>query len=311
MPDSFAPRSNEDNARLADDVSAEPAAAESAGAGRAVSDNSVNDHALDTDRSAANEGVRRGPKHGGGKKNSSSGPWGWLRELVMIVAIALVLSFLIKTFLFRAFYIPSGSMENTLEINDRIFVNLLVPEPMSIERGDIVVFKDTKGWLPPAEEQPAGLQTWINEALTFIGLIPDSSQQHLVKRVIGLGGDHVVCCDAEGRVTVNGEPIEEPYLYPGAVPSEAEFDVVVPEGMLWVMGDHRNASSDSREHQRQSGDGFIDVEDVDGEAVVIAWPLNHITLLGGYNEVFEDVPEPSSAQNALEQQPGALERALP
>lgn len=235
----------------------------------------------------------------GGKGSGGGGNWGWLREILVIIAVALILSFLIKTFLFRAFFIPSGSMENTLRIDDRIFVNLLAKETGDIERGDVVVFEDNMGWLPPVVQQPDGPANWFNEALTFVGLIPDSSQQHLVKRVIGVGGDHVVCCNAEGQITINGEPIEEPYLYPGAAPSDSEFDVKVPEGKIWVMGDHRNASSDSREHHRTDGNGFVDVDAVEGEAVVIAWPLSHFDFLGSYPEVFDNIPEPDSSAQSL------------
>lgn len=221
-------------------------------------------------------------------KDADRGLGAWLKEIVTIVVIALVLSFLIKTFLFRAFFIPSGSMEETLEIDDRIFVNQLVPQPFDLQRGDVVVFRDTDGWLP---EQPDTQLSLFKEALIFVGLAPDESQQHLVKRIIGLPGDHVICCDAEGRLTVNGEALDEPYLYPGANPSDLPFDVVVPEGALWVMGDHRNASADSRANQDKPGAGFVDIEDIEGKAAVIAWPLNRIGFLGNYPEVFSGVPD--------------------
>lgn len=219
--------------------------------------------------------------------------WSWGKEIVTILAIALVLSFLIKTFLFRAFYIPSGSMENTLRIDDRIFVNLLVPKPFALERGDVVVFKDTQGWLPPEQPQ-TGPFTWVGDVATFLGLAPDSSQQHLVKRVIGLPGDHVKCCDAAGKLTINGAAITESYLFPGASPSDTTFDVTVPAGHLWVMGDHRNNSEDSRAHQALSGTGFVPISAVEGRAIVIAWPLNHTGILGNYPNVFANVPKPSS-----------------
>ncbi|MHA7303985.1 signal peptidase I [Arthrobacter sp. TMN-49] len=226
--------------------------------------------------------------------------WAWGKELLTIIVIAVVLSFLIKTFFFRAFFIPSGSMENTLEIQDRIFVNLLVPEPFGLKRGDIVVFKDTQGWLKETatDDSPVG---WIGEIATFIGLAPDNSQQHLVKRVIGLPGDKVVCCDAEGKLTINGTAITEPYLYPGAAPSEETFEVTVPEGKLWVMGDHRNNSQDSRAHQSIDGTGFVPIDDVEGRAIVIAWPFSRWDILGNYPDVFTDVPEPKSASVALQQ----------
>ncbi|MBG6225704.1 signal peptidase I [Arthrobacter sp. CAN_A2] len=224
-------------------------------------------------------------------KDRDRGVGAWLKEIGTIVVIALVLSFLIKTFLFRAFFIPSGSMEETLEIDDRIFVNRLVPQPFDLQRGDIVVFSDTEGWLPVQTETQG---SWLKDSLVFIGLAPDESQQHLVKRVIGLPGDHVICCDAQGRLTVNGEPLDEPYLYPGASPSDVPFDVVVPEGKLWVMGDHRNASADSRANRDKPGAGFVQIDDVEGRAAVIAWPLNRIGLLGTPSEVFDGVPEPET-----------------
>jgi signal peptidase I len=226
----------------------------------------------------------------GAPRGRNSGFLGWLKEIATIVVIALVLSFLIKTFLFRAFFIPSGSMENTLQIDDRIFVNQLVPQPFALERGDIVVFRDSEGWLPEAAKQAS--TSWLSEALVFVGLAPDESQQHLVKRVIGLAGDHVICCDADGRITVNGEPLDEPYLFPGATPSDTPFDITVPEGKIWVMGDHRNASADSRANQDKDG-GFIDVDDIEGKASVIAWPLSHAEVLSSHPEVFDDIPAPA------------------
>ncbi|MCB5272887.1 Signal peptidase I [Arthrobacter sp. SO5] len=216
----------------------------------------------------------------------------WLKEVATVVIVAIVLSFLIKTFLFRAFYIPSESMVNTLDVNDRIFVNLLVPEPFALAHGDVVVFRDTKGWLVPAAEKQVGPFTWVQDGLTFVGLLPDNSEQHLVKRVIGLPGDHVVCCDAGGQLTVNGAPLAENYINPAEVPQAKDFDVVVPEGKVWVMGDNRNHSADSRAHMEVNG-GFVDMADIEGKAAVIAWPLNRITALDNYPDVFRDVPAPA------------------
>jgi signal peptidase I len=213
----------------------------------------------------------------------------WLKEIATVVLIAVVLSFLIKTFLFRAFYIPSESMVSTLDVNDRIFVNLLVPEPFALERGDVVVFKDTKGWLPPTPQKVEGPFTWVEDGLTFVGLLPDNSEQHLVKRVIGLPGDNVVCCDADGKVTVNGAPLDEKYVNPAEVPMVRNFDVVVPEGKVWVMGDNRNHSADSRAHTDSNG-GFVDIADIEGRAAVIAWPMSRWSGLDNYPNVFENVP---------------------
>ena len=213
----------------------------------------------------------------------------WLKEIATVVVIAVVLSFLIKTFLFRAFFIPSESMVNTLDVDDRIFVNLLVPEPFALSRGDVVVFRDTKGWLPPAPAKSQGPFTWVQDGLTFVGLLPDNSEQHLVKRVIGLPGDHVVCCDAGGKLTINGTAIDETYINPAEVPQVRNFDVTVPEGKVWVMGDNRNHSADSRAHMETDG-GFVDLKDLEGKAAVIAWPLNRIKTLDNYPDVFKSVP---------------------
>ena len=216
----------------------------------------------------------------------------WLKEVATVVVVAIVLSFLIKTFLFRAFYIPSESMVNTLDVNDRIFVNLLVPEPMALQRGDVVVFRDSQGWLAPAAPKAKGPFTWVQDGLTFVGLLPDNSEQHLVKRVIGLPGDHVVCCDAGGQLTVNGAPLDEKYINSAEIPQVRDFDVVVPAGKVWVMGDNRNHSADSRAHMDTNG-GFVNESDIEGKAAVIAWPLNRMSALDNYPDVFRSVPAPS------------------
>lgn len=236
---------------------------------------------------AAEDGLRRRPRKGPNPVLQ------WLKEIATVVAIAVVLSFLIKTFLFRAFYIPSESMVNTLDINDRIFINLLVPEPFALSRGDVVVFRDNQGWLPATQKEPAGPFKWVQDSLVFVGLLPDGNEQHLVKRVIGLPGDHVTCCDAQGRLSVNGKALDEVYINPAETPAPEAFDVIVPEGKIWVMGDNRNHSSDSRRHQETNG-GFINLPDVEGKATVIAWPLNRWQVLDNYPGVFAGVPSASS-----------------
>jgi signal peptidase I len=245
-------------------------------------------------RAAGSRGAhsKAGPSKPAKESKAHSPLYLWIKEVATVVAIAVVLSFLIKTFLFRAFYIPSESMVSTLDVNDRIFVNLLVPEPFALERGDVVVFKDTKGWLVPTPDKADGPFTWVQDGLTFVGLLPDNSEQHLVKRVIGLPGDHVVCCDAGGKLTINGKDVEETYVNPAEVPDIRNFDVVVPDGKIWVMGDNRNHSADSRAHQDSNG-GFIDMPDIEGKAAVIAWPLNRLTGLGNYPDVFQNVPAPT------------------
>lgn len=227
-------------------------------------------------------------------KSKNNGLLSWVKEIAIVIVIALVLSFVIKTFFFRAYFIPSESMQNTLQVDDRIFVNLLVPRPFALQRGDIVVFKDTQGWLPAAPAQPVN---WFKESLTFVGLMPDESQQHLVKRVIGMPGDRVVCCNAPGQITVNGTGLVEPYLFPGSdntAGANASFDVTVPPGKLWVMGDNRNRSADSRFHQDSASQGFVAESDVEGTAAVIAWPLSRWAILSNYPDTFRDVPAPSS-----------------
>jgi signal peptidase I len=216
----------------------------------------------------------------------------WLRETAIILLSAVALSWLIKTFLVQAFFIPSASMEDTLQIGDRVLVSKLAPGPLSVHRGDVVVFKDPGGWLPPVAESDKGpVRNAIDETLTFVGLLPQDSGEHLIKRVIGVAGDRVVCCDDDGRITVNGEAIDEPYLKPGSAPSEREFDVTVPAGSLWVMGDNRQNSLDSRYHLGDPGGGSIPVKNVVGTSFVVIWPFDDMSLMRNPGATFEQVPE--------------------
>lgn len=228
--------------------------------------------------------------------------WAAVKEFAIVVGMALVLSFIVKTWLLQAFYIPSGSMEDTLVLNDRVIVSKLTPGPIDLKRGDIVVFADPGDWLDPAPQQPHGkAETLIRDGLTFIGLLPDNSENHLIKRVIGLPGDHVVCCDEGGRITINGAPIKEPYLKPGDAASEQDFDITVPRGRVWVMGDHRSNSADSRVHDGPANDGStgsVDESLIVGRAVVLVWPLDHFTFLTNPSATFAKVPPPSSSNAA-------------
>ncbi len=221
------------------------------------------------------------------------GAFAWLRETVVILASALVLSLLVKTFLVQAFYIPSPSMHETLIENDRILVSKLVPGPLSLHRGDIVVFKDPGGWL---ESQPvvtrSGWQRTANDVLTWVGLLPVDAGEHLVKRVIGLPGDHVSSAGNGAPVMVNGVALKEPYVAPGSQPSSMAFDVVVPPSSLWVMGDNRDHSSDSRYHQGNPGGGSVPEANVVGVAFVTVWPLQRVTVLHNPSATFAGVPNP-------------------
>lgn len=216
-----------------------------------------------------------------------------LREAAIVLASALVLSLLIKTFLVQAFYIPSGSMEDTLTEGDRVMVSRLVPGPFDLHRGDIVVFKDPGGWLTPADTSTQNaFQRGATAVLTFIGLLPQDSGEHLIKRVIGMPGDNVVCCDANGLITINGQAIEETYIKPGSIPSQTPFDVTVPEDMLFVMGDNRQRSLDSRYNTAKPGGGFVPMDNVVGTAFVVVWPFSNAGLLRNPGDVFAEVPAP-------------------
>lgn len=204
-----------------------------------------------------------------------------------------MLSLLIKTFLLRSFFIPSGSMLETLQIDDRIMVNELVPDVIPLKRGDVVVFKDPGGWLGVVDSTPkpflAEASDWF---LSAFGITAPDSAQHLVKRVIGVGGDHVKCCDADGKITINGKAITEPYIAKGAKPSSIEFDVTVPEGSFWVMGDNRENSADSRFHGDLPSKGFVGKEFVVGRAFVVTFPISHWAWLDDFADVFKNVPKP-------------------
>jgi signal peptidase I len=189
----------------------------------------------------------------------------------------------IKTYVVQAFYIPSSSMENTLDIGDKVLVNKLIYHFRSIERGDVIVFNGEGSWDPPGPAQSSDpvvrLASEFGHAV--VGLFGISPGVHdYIKRVIGLPGDHVACCDAQGRVTVNGVPLnEKSYLYPHNPPSMTKFSVIVPAGHLWVMGDHRNVSYDSRGHVGDPGGGTIPESQVVGRAFVILWPPSRFRVL--------------------------------
>jgi signal peptidase I len=198
-----------------------------------------------------------------------------LREFPILVIVALAVSLVIKSFLVQFFYIPSGSMENTLQINDRVAVNKIPFISKSIDRGDVVVFRDPSNWLPePYADNQNKVIAKIKEGLVLVGVLPNPAKQYLVKRVIGIAGDNVVGKD--GIVTINGKETTEPYIFAGNKPSELDFNVTVPEGKIWVMGDHRGASADSRYHQDDVNNGFVPESIVTGRVVGIIWPIKNI-----------------------------------
>ncbi|WP_225099272.1 signal peptidase I [Streptomyces sp. CoH27] len=203
-------------------------------------------------------------------------PRSFWKELPILIGIALVLALLIKTFLVQAFSIPSDSMQNTLQQGDRVLVDKLTPwfgsKP---ERGEVVVFHDPDNWLAG---EPAPNPNPVQKVLSWIGLMPSAEEKDLIKRVIGVGGDTVECKNS-GPLLVNGHALNEPYVYPGNTPCSVDdqggqFKVKVPEGFIWVMGDHRQNSRDSRYNQTDAHHGMVPVSDVVGRAIVKAWPIN-------------------------------------
>jgi signal peptidase I len=216
------------------------------------------------------------------KKKKSFG-----RELLTIVVAAAVLTLLVKAFVVQVYRIPSGSMENTLQVGDRVLVNKVVYHVRGIARGDIIVFSGQDSWgpdAPPPSSDP--VVRIFDDVLSGIGL--QNNQTYYIKRVIGLPGDHVACC-TDGKVTVNGVPLSEgSYVYPGNPPSSVKFSEVVPSGHLWVMGDHRSDSEDSRYNTGDPGGGAIPENQVVGRAFLIIWPPSQI----------RDLPIPSTFQQS-------------
>jgi signal peptidase I len=204
---------------------------------------------------------------------------GFWREALLVIVVTVLLTAGVKSFVVETFRIPSGSMENTLRIGDRVLVNKLVYRIRGIDRGDVVVFSGAGSWGPTPPPQKAGsISAAYRDALQALGLETDGTDY--VKRVIGLPGDHVACCTAQGRITVNGVPLREgSYLYPGEAPSAEFFNITVRPGRLWVMGDHRGESSDSRYHSADPGGGTIPESAVVGRAFVVIWPPSQVKSL--------------------------------
>ncbi|MFE1879247.1 signal peptidase I [Streptomyces diastatochromogenes] len=228
-------------------------------------------------------------------------PRSFWKELPILVVIALVLALLIKTFLVQAFSIPSDSMQNTLQQGDRVLVDKLTPwfgsEP---ERGEVVVFHDPDNWLAG---EPAPNPNPVQKVLSWVGLMPSAEEKDLIKRVIGVGGD-TVQCKGTGPLTVNGKALNEPYVYPGNTPCSqddqgGQFKVKVPKGYIWVMGDHRQNSRDSRYNQSDKHHGMVPVDKVVGRAIVKAWPINRWGTLPVPDTFDQGLDQKSSAAASL------------
>jgi len=233
----------------------------------------------------------------GARSASEAGPGGagrsFWREFPLLIVVALVIALVIKTFVVQAFFIPSGSMQSTLEIGDKVLVNKLVYHVRPIRPGDIVVFDGAGSWDAPAAEPSSGNpvarlydDTLLRLAHAIGGLFGTApGQTDYIKRVIGVPGDRVACCNDQGRVTVNGVPLRDSYLYPGNVPGDAplnesgHFSITVPPGRLWVLGDHRAISDDSRGHVDDPGDGTVPASMVIGRAFMIVWPPSRWQIL--------------------------------
>jgi signal peptidase I len=209
-----------------------------------------------------------------------------LREFPILVIVALAVSLLIKTLLVQFFFIPSGSMENTLQIQDRVAVNKLPFISKNINRGDVVVFRDPANWLPePYSGDENRIVAKIKEGLVLVGVLPNPAKQYLVKRVIGVAGDRVICCSKSGKLTINGKQATEPYIFAGNKVSEMDFNITVPQDKIWVMGDHRSASADSRYHQDDVNNGFVPVSRITGRAYAIIWPIKNIGIISSQNPI--------------------------
>lgn len=214
----------------------------------------------------------------------------WLDTLVTM-AVALMIAVLVKTFLIQPFYIPSASMNPTLLKDDKILVSKLSPGVFDLHRGDVIVFEDPDDWIPGDATEDPTPRVRVMMILSLVGLAPDPSQDHLVKRLVGVSGDHIVCESEGGELEVNGDTLEEPYINPQTSACQESFDVTVPDGKVWVMGDNRHASADSVFHETRGEGGFVDESDITGRAEVIFWPISNWHRLDDGRASFADVPD--------------------
>ncbi len=264
-------------------------AADSASAGKTGS--STESEPVDTTREDPAVAVKESPDKAGEEKNMSllARAGRFVREVVVIVVVALVASALLRAFVVQAFFVPSGSMLPEIQLNDRI----LVSQIGSLERGEVVVFEDPGGWIAPTEQAPPPGR--IRSVFEFIGVLPASGHEHLVKRVIGLPGDRVVCCDSDGKLTINDYAVDESgFIAAGDGKADnTSFDVTVPKDHIFVLGDNRNVSGDSAKHI-DSGDPFIPTDLVTGRAFAVIWPTSNAHVLR-IPKVYEDVPDGEAA----------------
>ncbi len=224
----------------------------------------------------------------------------FVREIVVIVVIALVASALLRAFVVQAFFVPSGSMLPEIKLNDRILVSRIG----DVERGEVVVFEDPGGWIPVGEQ--AAPPSSVRKAIEFIGVLPASGHEHLVKRAIGLPGDHVVCCDNQGMLTINGVAVDESDFLrqTGQGADNIQFDVTVPKDTIFVLGDNRYVSGDSSRHLNGQ-DAFIPLDLVTGRAFAVVWPAGNAHVLH-IPDAYDDVPEPDTPPDK-----GVIKNLLP
>ena len=242
------------------------------------------------------ERALRGPEGGTvdhAPPHRGSSAWRAVREVLIVLVTAVVLSVVVCTFFVQAFYVPSQSMENTLLPSDRILASKITTNLAGVKRGQIVVFRDPGAWLPPAVPLPTSP---LRSALEFVGIIPTNKGEDLVKRVIAVEGDRIACCDPQGRIVLNGVPLDEPYVKPGVSTDQVQFDVVVPPGSVFVLGDNRSESADSRYHLDQNNGG-VPVDNVVGRVFLNVWPLDRIATFPIPSVPFDD-PALNAAQGS-------------